>query len=146
MLTKTQLSGKDVEVIFRMPPLEGVVELLLRGDFNDWHVSGAPLTQERDGSWVARLVLEAGKSYRFRYYDSQGCWHNDWEADAYLPNDFGTEDSVVDLTGLGSQKARQATRKPAVGKPAAKKSAGKKPAAKKPAAKKAGPSKAKKGR
>jgi len=97
MLQKKPLGGRKVEVTFRMPPLDGVVELNLCGDFNQWRVEGEPLRQEPDGSWVARLVLEEGKSYRFRYFDNQGRWHNDWDADAYVPNAFGTEDSVVDL-------------------------------------------------
>ncbi len=97
MLEKTPRSGKNVDVTFRMPPTDGVVELYLCGDFNNWHKSGAPLRQEPDGSWVVTLALESGKSYRFRYYDNQGRWHNDWEADAYVPNEFGSEDSVVDL-------------------------------------------------
>lgn len=97
MLEKNPRSGKDVDVTFRMPPIEGAVELYLCGDFNDWHKSGAPLRQEPDGSWVVTLALEAGKSYRFRYLDNQGRWHNDWEADAFVPNEFGSEDSVVDL-------------------------------------------------
>jgi hypothetical protein len=97
MLEKTPRSGKDVDVTFRFPPTDGVVELYLCGDFNNWHKSGAPLRQEADGSWVVTLTLETGKSYRFRYYDNQSRWHNDWEADAYVPNEFGTEDSVVDL-------------------------------------------------
>ena len=97
MLEKTPRSGKDVEVTFRMPPIEGAVELYLCGDFNEWHKSGAPMRQEPDGSWVGTLVLESGKSYRFRYLDNQGRWHNDWEADAFVPNEFGSEDSVIDL-------------------------------------------------
>jgi hypothetical protein len=97
MLEKKALNEEDVQVTFRMPPLDGVVELYLSGEFNSWHKAGAPLSLEPDGSWVVTLVLRAGKSYRFRYLDNQGRWHNDWDADAYVPNDFGTEDSVVDL-------------------------------------------------
>jgi hypothetical protein len=97
MLEKTALNERDVQVTFRMPPLDGVVEMYLSGEFNNWHTAGAPLSLEPDGSWVVTLVLHAGKSYRFRYLDNQGRWHNDWDADAYVPNDFGTEDSVVDL-------------------------------------------------
>jgi hypothetical protein len=89
--------GSLVEVTFRMPPVDGAVELYLCGDFNNWHTSGVPMTQEPDGSWVARLTLETGKSYRYRFIDNQGRWHNDWDADAYVPNVYGTEDSVVDL-------------------------------------------------
>jgi 1,4-alpha-glucan branching enzyme len=113
LIQKKYLAGKKVEVTFRMPPLDGVVELSLRGDFNDWAVKGVPLSQESDGGWVATLVLDAGRSYRYRYYDNQGSWHNDWEADGYVPNDYGSDDSVVDLTsakepspGRGKQAAK----------------------------------------
>jgi 1,4-alpha-glucan branching enzyme len=98
MLQKKPLAGRNVEVTFRMPELDGVVELNLCGDFNGWQAKGEPLHTEADGSWSATLVLEAGKSYRFRYNDNQGRWHNDWEADGYVPNEFGSEDSVLDLT------------------------------------------------
>ena len=98
MLQKKPLAGRKVEVTFRMPPLDNVVELYLCGDFNGWQVKGVPLSLESDGTWVAKVVLEAGKSYRFRYYDNQGCWHNDYEADSYVMNDFGSDDSVLDLT------------------------------------------------
>ena len=125
MLTKTVIDGKSVEVTFRMPPLDEVVELYLCGDFNGWHKSGAPLAQEPDGTWVVTLVLEAGKKYRFRYHDNQGRWHNDWEADAYLPNDFGTEDSVVDLTAL-KKTPREGPKAQPKKKPASKKAGSKK--------------------
>jgi 1,4-alpha-glucan branching enzyme len=98
MIQKKPLGNRKVEVTFRMPPLDDVVELYLCGDFNSWRVKSVPLSQESDGTWVATLVLDAGKSYRFRYYDNQERWHNDWEADGYVPNDFGSEDCVLDLT------------------------------------------------
>jgi 1,4-alpha-glucan branching enzyme len=134
MLQKKLLSGRKVEVTFRMPPLDDVVELYLCGDFSGWQVKGVPLRQESDGTWVATLVLEAGKSYRFRYHDNQGRWLNDREADAYVPNDFGSDDSVVDLTA----SAKESSNAHATDKPAAKKAAA--PATKKaatPATKKA---------
>lgn len=106
MLQKKPLAGRKVEVTFRMPPLDDVVELYLCGDFNGWQVKGVPLSQEPDGTWVATLVLEAGKSYRFRYYDNQGLWHNDWEADAYVPNEFGSDDSVLDLTMAAKESSK----------------------------------------
>ncbi len=106
MLQKKALAGQKVQVTFRMPPLDEVVELNLCGDFNGWQVKGVPLNQESDGTWVATLVLEAGKTYRFRYYDNQGRWHNDWEADSYVPNEFGTEDSVLDLTKVGKAPSK----------------------------------------
>ena len=43
MLQKKSLAGRKVEVTFRMPPLDDVVELYLCGDFNGWQVKGIPL-------------------------------------------------------------------------------------------------------
>jgi hypothetical protein len=128
MLQKKNLTGRKVEVTFRMPPLDDVVELYLCGDFSGWKIKGIPFMLEADGTWVARLELDAGKSYRFRYHDNQGRWMNDREADGYVPNDFGSEDSVLDLTMDAGKppKAKavkkSAARKIAPGKP--KKTAG----------------------
>jgi hypothetical protein len=81
-----------------MPPMDDVVELYLSGDFSGWQVKGIPFMLESDDTWVARLELEGGKKYRFRYHDNQGRWMNDPEADGSVPNDFGSEDSILDLT------------------------------------------------
>ena len=88
MVSKTLLDGKTVQVTFRMPPLEGVSELHLCGDFNGWNTTAVPLARQADGSWTATLVLEPGKSYRYRFCDGEGRWHNDWQADAYMPNEL----------------------------------------------------------
>jgi len=117
MLQKKGLTGRKVEVTFRMPPMDDVVELYLCGDFNGWQVKGIPLTLESDGTWVAALVLDEGKSYRFRYHDNQGRWLNDNEADAYVANDYGSDDSVLDLTAV----AREPSKGKATGKDAAPK-------------------------
>jgi len=122
MLQKKPLAGRKVEVTFRMPPLDDVVELYLCGDFNSWQINAIPLTVESDGTWVAKVVLEAGKSYRFRYRDSQGRWLNDREADAYVPNDFGSEDSVLDLTTPEKKASKAKAKKTAAPKAARGKS------------------------
>ncbi len=46
------------------------------------------------------VVLAAGRAYRFRYLIDGQRWDSDWAADAYVRNDFGGDDSVVDLTVL----------------------------------------------
>jgi len=97
MLRKKPLGGKKFQVIFTMPPMEGVDSLHLCGEFNGWNESSTPMRREQDGSWIATLTLDGGKSYVFRYRDNRGEWHNDWQADAYVPNQFGTENSVLDL-------------------------------------------------
>ena len=72
------------------------------------------------------VSLDAGRAYRFRYLLDGQRWDNDWAADAYQPNDFGGDDSVVDLTALAEAVP-----------PAAKKAPAKKEAPKKEAAKEA---------
>jgi 1,4-alpha-glucan branching enzyme len=113
MLQKKSLAGGKVEVTFRMPPMDDVVELYLCGDFNSWQVRGVPLRLESDGTWAAKLVLDAGKSYRFRYHDNQECWHTDYEADGVVKNDFGSDDSVVDLTTEGKKPSKPGATKKA---------------------------------
>ena len=113
MLQKKPLADRKVEVTFRMPPLDDVGELDLCGDFNGWQVKGVPLVLESDGTWVVKLILDAGKSYRFRYHDDQGRWHNDGEADAYVPNGFGSDDSVLDLVTVARKPSKEKAKKKA---------------------------------
>ena len=78
------------------------------------------------------VVLDAGRAYRFRYLLDGQRWDNDWAADAYQPNDFGGDDSVVDLTALAEAVPRAARKAPTKKKPAKKKPAKKKTATKTP--------------
>jgi len=114
-------------VTFTMPPIEGVTTLHLSGEFNGWSDTATPMRREADGSWSATLSLEGGKSYMFRYRDNSGEWHNDWGADAYVPNQFGSENSVLDLAAQeaavprsDAPAAQKARRAPAPRKPPAR--------------------------
>ena len=92
----------------RQPELEGVKQLHLVGDFNNWSVTETPLTRAADGSWSVTLTLESGRKYEYRYYADGQVWHNDWSADAYTPNTFGSENSIVDLAAEGEKAAKPA--------------------------------------
>ena len=109
MLHKRKRPRVKVRVIFSMPPLEGVTAVSLLGDFNDWSATATPLVREADGSWSAVLMLDAGRRYQFRYRDDRGEWHNDSAADAYAPNEFGSDNSVLDLTVEAAPAARNAS-------------------------------------
>ncbi|MGH9138255.1 MAG: isoamylase early set domain-containing protein [Acidimicrobiales bacterium] len=85
-----------MEVTFRLPAEVGGRSACLAGDFNDWSTTSTPL-EETDGELVAVLTLPAAASYRFRYFLDGERWENDWAADRYTANDFGGEDSVLDL-------------------------------------------------
>ena len=98
MLRKQNAAGGKVKVTFSMPALEGVTVLYLTGSFNDWSDPGLPMVRSADGGWSAALTLDAGWAYQYRFRDQDGSWHNDWAADDYVPNEFGSENSVADLT------------------------------------------------
>ena len=98
MLKKRKLAKGKVRVTFAVPPLEGVNELYLVGDFNDWNETATPMTKDAEGSWSVSLTLDGDREYQFRYLDDTQTWHNDWAADAYVRNLHGTENSVLDLT------------------------------------------------
>jgi hypothetical protein len=55
------------------------------------------MTADADG-WTCILSVAVGRRYRFRYILDGQRWENDWEADDYVDNDYGGQDSVVDLT------------------------------------------------
>jgi len=69
----------------------------LVGDFNNWDESATPMKQLKDGRFKVTVELEADSEYQFRYLINETEWHNDWEADKYVPNPFSGDNSVVAL-------------------------------------------------
>ena len=49
---------------------------------------------------VVSLTLNAGRKYRFRYLQEGGHWLTDPNAHGVERNNFGDEDSVIDLTDI----------------------------------------------
>ena len=88
-------TGRICRVTFKLPAEVGANTVALCGDFNEWNESSHPMKKLKDGSFSATASLESGGTYRFRYLVDGERWENDWEADEYLPNDFGSDDSVV---------------------------------------------------
>jgi 1,4-alpha-glucan branching enzyme len=90
-------NGNTCRVTFELPAEVGAEQVNLCGDFNAWSLSETPMTKRKDGRFSTTVTLSGGRSYRFRYLIDGARWENDWAADAYVPNDFGGEDSVVEL-------------------------------------------------
>ncbi len=88
--------GDKVRVTFRLPSTIWAESVHLVGDFNDWSRTSHPLQRTRDGEWEISLVLDQGKSYQFRYLVNCSDWQNDWNADRYVSNPFGGENSVIE--------------------------------------------------
>ena len=54
------------------------------------------MRRDAGGGFSVTVDLDAGRAYRFRYLLDGQRWDNDWAAHAYVANDFGGDDSVVD--------------------------------------------------
>jgi 1,4-alpha-glucan branching enzyme len=67
----------------------------LVGDFNDWNTNATAMKRLKNGTFTATLTLRQNEEYQFRYFLDGVRWENDWEADKYVPNNYGSENSVV---------------------------------------------------
>ena len=99
MITKKYLKTKPVcEVTFRLPnEISGetpVKKACLVGDFNEWDEAANPMRKIK-GIWKTTLKLEQGREYQYRFLVNSNEWHNDWEADKYVPNNVDGDNSVV---------------------------------------------------
>lgn len=96
MLKKQHLKTKPIcKVTFYTPAAIEAESVYLVGDFNQWDETATPMEMLKDGRFKVTLELEAGKEYQFRYLVDKSEWHNDWEADKYVPNPFSGDNSVV---------------------------------------------------
>jgi 1,4-alpha-glucan branching enzyme len=97
MITKEPLpDGKNVRVTFELPSSIWAERVNLVGDFNNWSTTRDEMRQmNANGKWQISLILPKGRQYQFRYLVNGQDWHNDWHADEYVSNRFGTDNSVV---------------------------------------------------
>ena len=116
MITKRKMGRGKVRVTFTMPQIDDVQQMNLVGDFNHWSMIETPMQQGADATWSVALSLDSGHDYQFRYLANGTDWQNDWAADAYVPNEFGSDNSVVSL----KESALPAAKLPAAKKAASK--------------------------
>ncbi len=97
-LTKQYLkNGTQCNVSFLLPQ-EAAADarnVMVVGDFNNWDINAYPMKRDKNGNFQTTLELTSGREYRFRYLIDYSRWENDWLADKYVPNAFGSDDSVV---------------------------------------------------
>ena len=86
---------KSCEVTFDLPAEVNAQSALLVGDFTEWADASKEMEQQEDGGFSVTVSLPAEQEYNFRYLLDNQRWENDTEADAYAPNPFGTQNSVV---------------------------------------------------
>jgi hypothetical protein len=101
MLKKRYVKSRKVwKVTFELPQAElpegvEVDSVHLVGEFNDWAHTARPMKRSKKGVFRAALELEPGREYAFRYLINGEHWHNDWQADAYVPTGLGADNCVV---------------------------------------------------
>lgn len=88
---------KTCKVTFALPDETNASSAELQGDFTKWKKAPVKMKRYKDGNFKVSVTLKSGKQYRFRYLLDGERWENDWQADAYVSNEFGTEDSIVEV-------------------------------------------------
>ena len=98
MLKKQYLKSRDIcKVTFYTAPELVAEKVALVAEFNQWNESAMPMTALKDGRFKATVDLPRDRTYQFRYLINDSEWHNDWEADEYVPNPFSGDNSVVEV-------------------------------------------------
>lgn len=96
-IKKRYLKAGKCKVTFRLPG-EAAPEsskVCVVGDFNNWKTDATPMKKLKNGDYKVELNLDSGKAYRFKYLVDGIRWENHWNADRYVPNRYGNDDSVV---------------------------------------------------
>ncbi len=132
-MNKSRKGKGKASVTFILDPGVGAQTAAVCGEWNDWSAGADVMRRDAEGGFSLTVDLDAGRAYRFRYLLDGERWENDWAADAYLPNSFGGDDSVIDLTALDQAAPPAAKKAPAEKAPAEKAPAEKAPAEKAPA-------------
>jgi|GEM_PF-1765476 len=86
-----------VDVTFQLRGEAATTGVSVVGQFNDWNPDANPMQLGDDGTFSTVVALVAGRSYRYRYLLDGDRWENDWNADSYAPNEFGGDDSVINV-------------------------------------------------
>jgi hypothetical protein len=100
-MIKTAGADGTSAVTFTLDPKVGARVAVVCGEWNGWAPDIHVMERDERGGFALTIALEPGRRYRFRYLLDHERWENDWAADAYEPNAFGQDDSIVDLTASG---------------------------------------------
>jgi 1,4-alpha-glucan branching enzyme len=95
MLTKKFFKSKqEAEVTFEFN-VSQTDKVQLVAEFNNWQ----PLDMKyvkKDKVYRTKVRLPKDRKFHFRYLINDNVWENDHQADAYIANAFGSDNSVVD--------------------------------------------------
>lgn len=86
--------GNSITFVFQAPR-DGINDVTITGDFNNWARPGIPLNQV-DGLWTITLVLEYG-IYQYKFIMNGTESVSDPNADAFAPDSKGGKNSIVEV-------------------------------------------------
>ena len=93
MLKKRFFKTKDeCEVTFELTA-DGADNVALVCEANGWEP--IPMKQMKSGPFRTKVRLPKEGEFQFRYLIDSAEWRNDDAADAYRPNEYGEQNSVV---------------------------------------------------
>lgn len=81
---------KTVDFVLHWPDARSVC---VAGTFNGWDPQQTTLNRESNGIWKATVALSPGR-YEYRFV-VDGQWVSDPNAQASVPNNYGSTNSVV---------------------------------------------------
>lgn len=87
-------SNDECEVTFEFAATEAK-EVSIVGDFNNWQPVVMKQARKAGSPFRAKVRMPKDGQFQFRYLVDGEVWQNDEAADAYWPNEHGSENSVV---------------------------------------------------
>lgn len=119
IIKKYQPSKSNCKVTFSYPAQEGVNDVKILGDFNNWDPTSATIMKKSKSDFSASLELNLGQVYEFRYLINGNQWENDFSADKYVASPFvGIDNSVLIIEAAETKAApkKVAAKTPATAK------------------------------
>ncbi len=94
MLKKRFFKTKEeVEVTFELDG-DNYESVQIAGEFNNWTPEAMALVKS-SGQFKFKARLPKSKQIQFRYLLNGDTWENDPQADSYVANEYGSDNSVV---------------------------------------------------
>lgn len=97
-VTPSADQARGVEFSYEAPEAK---EVFLAGSFNNWNVTNLPMSRDLQGVWRVWVPHTPGR-YECRFI-ADGIWNDDPRACAYVPNQFGWCNCVVEVQPIASE-------------------------------------------